>query len=331
MDFPISQIPFSEREQKYYSNEFDRLTTEQKAPLYERELIGQSAASFFRLLKMDDSDVSKIWELVSEKRASIKLPNFMAAMRLCSAKKQGLAIIKENYMREQNILARRKRDSIQNVQKMPEKQDSEDSKSPMSSESDHKVRSVENSQNELKINDFRAKNEGEKVEKLSNKEVINKIEDKNAKDHNSDSRCIQYTPINEIYAPKNENSPKNIIKTEEIPLQISLEFPSPNGKNSQPSSYKSGSTQRQSTNAPNISKIPMKIPAMPKLYVAPLSRIEEEGSGTSSSSREPDITVDNPTLVSNGWFGASSYYLYSVTTRSNGKIYIVKRRFSDLD
>ncbi|CAG9323263.1 unnamed protein product [Blepharisma stoltei] len=110
MESAIARISFTEKEQKYYSVEFDRLTAEQKKPLNERELMGHGAATFFRMLKIGDSDLAKIWELVSEGQPFLKFPNFMAAMRLCSSRKQGKPIMAENFMREQSVLARRQRE-----------------------------------------------------------------------------------------------------------------------------------------------------------------------------------------------------------------------------
>lgn len=58
-----------------------------------------------------------------------------------------------------------------------------------------------------------------------------------------------------------------------------------------------------------------------------LDRIEEESY--SYSPAEQLVTVEDPCLMRIGWF--SSYYAYTVTTKSACKYFTVKRRFSDLD
>lgn len=58
-----------------------------------------------------------------------------------------------------------------------------------------------------------------------------------------------------------------------------------------------------------------------------LDRIEEESY--SYSPTEQLVTVEDPFLMRIGWF--SSYYAYTVTTRTVCKYFTVKRRFSDLD
>jgi hypothetical protein len=60
METTIESLQFSDKERKYYSQEFDQITSEQLKPLIERELMGQAAAIFFRQLKINDSDLSTI-------------------------------------------------------------------------------------------------------------------------------------------------------------------------------------------------------------------------------------------------------------------------------
>lgn len=122
MESNIAQLHFTKKEHEFYSLEFDRLTSDQKKPIIERELSAHTAATFFRHLKISDSDLSKIWELVSEGKPNLKYANFFAAMRLCSAKKQQKEISVENYAKEQSVLARRKRETQPPVQT---KQDSD--------------------------------------------------------------------------------------------------------------------------------------------------------------------------------------------------------------
>ena len=75
-----------------------------------------------------------------------------------------------------------------------------------------------------------------------------------------------------------------------------------------------------------------RIPSLPKVYEPPLGKIDEELSASSkSSSRELAISVENPILISSGWLGSTSYYQYTIITRSSGKVFQVKRRFSDMD
>ena len=62
--------------------------------------MGGAAAGFFRLLRIQDSELSKIWDLVSDGKPYLKLHNFMAAMRICSAKKQGKEIAREHMLVE---------------------------------------------------------------------------------------------------------------------------------------------------------------------------------------------------------------------------------------
>lgn len=109
MDASIRNICFTPQEISYYTEEFKNLTHEQRKSLEERELMGGAASSLFRLLRIQDSDLSRIWELVSEGRPYLKLQNFMAAMRLCSAKLQSKAISLENMMVDQSVLARKKK------------------------------------------------------------------------------------------------------------------------------------------------------------------------------------------------------------------------------
>ena len=105
----ICSIVFSEREKQSYSGEFSKLTSDQQKPLSERELIGQVALCFFKSLKLTDEDFSNVWSLVSERRSYLKLQNFMCAMRLCSAKRQGKEISLESLKTEQKVIAKRKK------------------------------------------------------------------------------------------------------------------------------------------------------------------------------------------------------------------------------
>jgi len=230
MENSISKITFSERETKYYTEEFEKLTSSQKKPLHERELMGAPAATFFKQLKINNEDLSSIWDLVSESKGFLRLPNFMAAMRLCSAKKQGKDICKENYEKEQSVLARKKK---------PKK--------------------------------------------------------------TSDTSEMQDINLQNSEQPQ----PTEVI-TPESPIEVPEEV---------------------AHSAPVEPSKP-KMPSIAKVYSSPLSQIEEE-----SSPRVWDfvVSVESPTLVASGWFGSSSYYLYTIVTRNRGKIYTVKRRFRDLD
>mmetsp|Transcript_6299 Transcript_6299/g.6187 ORF Transcript_6299/g.6187 Transcript_6299/m.6187 type:complete len:591 (+) Transcript_6299:246-2018(+) len=276
----------------------------------------------------------------------------MAAMRLCSAKKQGLPIVKENYMKEQNILARKRRESLQAAQKLPDKPESEENKSGTSSEGDQKVKSADRASSDSKINEMLPKMEEAKERRIIEKNYLEeekiKINDISAGESNAmiekKQNFLQMRPENskkiaadeELANNLEKNRRKSLENPTEIPLQISLEIPNNNEKymharsltTPNPSPIPDPNASRIPS---NVNKIPIKMPSIPKLYVSPLGRIDEEGSGNSSNSKDPDITVENPTLISSGWFGSTSYYVYTVTTRANGKIYSVKRRFNDLD
>ena len=69
----------------------------------------RSSFQLLKQLKISEENSKKIWDLVSEGRSYLKLANFMAAMRLCSAFKQGKPIIPQNFGSEQQVLARKSR------------------------------------------------------------------------------------------------------------------------------------------------------------------------------------------------------------------------------
>ena len=60
METPIESLQFSDRERKYYSQEFEQITSEQMKPVAERELIGQAAVQFFKQLRVSDAELSQI-------------------------------------------------------------------------------------------------------------------------------------------------------------------------------------------------------------------------------------------------------------------------------
>lgn len=424
METPIESLNFSEREKKYYTIEFEQITTEQKRPLIERELSGQAAAQFLRQLKIKENDLSTIWNLVSEHKAYLKLPNFMAAMRLCSALKQGKPLTSQNYLTEQNVLARRSR-NVPNRNSLPNEDDKkpvEDKKAvenqgitvvdrekvkedekieenkvlgneiclrpkdimpiplqvsqevsftkfgkfeDMDLDDDQKGKNKEQPQNEVKIIEKPKDPETEKVVEAKIEIPIEIPQKKLEKDKNED---LQEKLIEKIKLELGENfekpsfpvpiiskedmlsdipsftenpdtsSPKPQIKdpSDQKPIRklvqedlSSESFKLPESNNLSPSSLEAKSSVEELKSQP---KLFPRVPSLPKIYKSLLSKIPEEITPPkSSSSRDPQITVENPVLITSGWLGSSSYYIYTIVTRVSGKIFTVKRRFSDLD
>jgi len=260
MESPISELVFSDKELKLYSEEFEKLTSDQKKPLSERELMGKTSAVFFRQFKIGDEDLSKIWNIASEKKAYLKLPNFMAAMRLCSACKRGLPISEENYKVEQKLIGR----------------------------------------------------------KQTRKEKLPQKESTSFQDSFVEQTHQEAPQVN--YAKSLETSPVKSLK-EFLPLQTAVISPE---------------THEEDTFQPECSLLeeptsPTKLPCIPKIYSSPLKQIEEEHSSRYISERNNEIVVNTPVLVESGWFGSSSYHLYTIVSRLESSVFTVQRRFRDLD
>ncbi|OMJ76525.1 hypothetical protein SteCoe_24102 [Stentor coeruleus] len=423
METPIESLNFSEREKKYYTIEFEQITSEQKRPLIERELNGQVAAQFLRQLKIKENDLSTIWSLVSEHKPYLKLPNFMAAMRLCSALKQGKPLVSQNYLTEQNVLARRNRNipNRNSLTNEDEKKSVEDKKAvenqgitvidrekvkeddkieenkvvcnevcikpkelmpiplqvsqevsfpkfgkfeDMDLEGDQTAKNKEKVQSEEKIIEKPKDPEPENSLKANIQTPIEAPQEKLEKDpiENSQEKPVEKIQLElEVKSEKplfpvpiiskkdmlcdipsfTENpdtSPKPQIKdpSDQKPIRklIQEDFSSesyklPESSNLSPSSLETKSSVEEVKAQP---KLFPRVPSLPKIYKSLLSKIPEEITPPkSSSSRDPQITVENPVLITSGWLGSSSYYIYTIVTRVSGKIFTVKRRFSDLD
>ena len=468
METQIEFLQFSDRERKYYTLEFEQITFEQTKPVVERELAAQAAGLFFKQLKISEGDLAKIWDLVSERRTYLKLPNFLAAMRLCSAIKQGKPIIKLNYTTEQNVLARRSKGipkknptapgeeikeqgrknsetDIRNVRTLQELKDYDsvanngneiakdkfkdvridgekneypaiplqisqeimtpkikDKKDDLIKENNllsvtEKEREEEEDEEREREKNFEQNkdeilnrvevfpvldevertdttilpqtllnNEENRVEKSNNK-IIERVAELTNKRIGKDEERKIITNFHEINSVKHDKyefpaipdsieislnpqeeklpipkilpvlSKQEIIRDHQlfpenslIPVEkkkfredLSLEIQTKFDDKSSPKPF------------PEEQKVPIKhfprIPAQPKVYTPPLGQIEEEAGVINSPSHESAITVESPTLISSGWLGSTSYYLYTITTRAFGKIFTVKRRFSDMD
>ena len=90
---PIQSLTFSETEKKYYISEFDHCTKGDRRPINERvryrqQMTGVVAAQIFRKTKLPEQALKDIWDLSSEGLPYLMLPNFLAAMRMCSILKQ---------------------------------------------------------------------------------------------------------------------------------------------------------------------------------------------------------------------------------------------------
>jgi len=90
---PIQSLIFSETEKKYYISEFEHCTKGDRRALSERvtstqQLTGAVAAQIFRKTKLPEQALKDIWDLSSEGLPYLMLPNFLAAMRMCSILKQ---------------------------------------------------------------------------------------------------------------------------------------------------------------------------------------------------------------------------------------------------
>jgi PX domain len=318
METSMELLQFSDRERKYYSQEFEQITSEQMRPIGERELMGQTAAQFFRQLKISDSDLSTIWELVCERRAYLKLPNFMAAMRLCSAIKQGKPLTKQSYLIEQNVLARR-------TKGLPNKNPVEEEK----------------------------KNENEDTKKIN---VIEEVKFAPEKKIEVVDNTVKETPSiplqisQEVLLPSNRNKPelvqiKNFSKFEnsiseetlhDIPLfpdNVRMPDPKPKEINFGPNPHSIRKEVKiEPKPKPEEQNAPLKLfPKLSKVYKSDLTQIEEESCTPKNMSKDSIISVEKPVLISSGWLGGKSYHLYTIITRSQSNIFTVKRRFSDMD
>jgi hypothetical protein len=97
MERRVADILFTDKETLIYSQEFDQQTKDQRKPLPERvrptqQMMGHTANVYFNKLfrrSISNDDMAIIWELASEGQAFLKLPNFMACMRLFSAARRG--------------------------------------------------------------------------------------------------------------------------------------------------------------------------------------------------------------------------------------------------
>ncbi|OMJ94109.1 hypothetical protein SteCoe_2739 [Stentor coeruleus] len=419
METPIDSLNFTEREKKYYTIEFDQITSEQKRPLIERELSGQSAAQFLRQLKIKENDLSTIWNLVSEHKSYLKLANFMAAMRLCSALKQGKPLTSLNYLTEQNVLARRSR-NVPNRNSLP----NEDERKPVEDKKiienqgipviekekvkeDEKIEEKKYLNNEIsimqkdimpiplqvsqevnfsklgKFEDVDIENDQIIKNKKNIEQIIEKPKDPEKfleanieipiitpqeKLKNFPIVDLQEKPIENIKLEHKDNyekpifpvpiiskkdmlndipsftenpdssSPKPEIKEplDQKPIRKLIQedlssesFKFPESSNLSPSSLESKPSVEEIKVQP---KLFPRVPSLPKIYKSLLDKIPEEITPPkSSSSRDSQITVENPVLITSGWLGSSSYYIYTIVTRISGKIFTVKRRFSDLD
>ena len=462
METSIEFLQFSDRERKYYTIEFEQITFEQTRPVSERELTAQAAGLFFKQLKINEFDLAKIWDLVSEKRTYLRLPNFLAAMRLCSAIKQGKPIIKLNYTTEQNVLARRSKgvpkknpSTLGEEEKEQDKRNSEPTTPSVKILQEAKDSDIASVQNEIvkdKFKDIGIDEERKEyppislqisqemlISKIKEKDFINESnlvsitekereEEDEEKEKNFEKKIKQeifnraevVPTLVELRRPDIPTLPQTLPSSEEnkiekanikiiekfaefpnrrtnseegklitivndiiIPNYQKYEFPEipdlievplslPEEKvsiskilpaltkeeiisddNLFPDSYLIAVEKKDIPEDPSLEiqtkfddrptikhfpeeqKAPIKhfprIPSLPKVYKPPLGQIEEEVSASKSSSRESAITVESPTLISSGWLGSTSYYIYTITTRVSGKIFTVKRRFSDMD
>lgn len=497
MENPIESIIFSEREQKYYSIEFDSLTISQSVPIQERILTLPQISKFLKQLKINEENIKKIWELVSESRNHLKFSQFMAAMRLCSVLKQGKVITSDTFRSEQQVLARKRPNPPQKPEKIEEEKKNEDKAKQIPLIVEEKVKennffmqdkkdftgiSLQVSQ-EIGINknqkfedvnldsddEKKAKGNGNRfgplgqvceinekdkeidLDKQGNKESEEKsdfdesqksdlrkgqsggdfrgsgekicdVDGKMANGISEDleTRCRKGVevgvecgdkvegkgrddsgfgkrdevflnpqidpsisiphakspsppplPVPEISIPPStpQSAPpilSHIPNPFQVPSTSSIEAldhsevqselslstkPNPNpspfplaqkpsedphpqekylnfqAKHSSPTRLEAKVEELK-----NSPKLVPRVPSLPKIYKGQLKKIPEEVTPPkSSSSREATISVDSPVLITSGWWGSSSYYIYTITTRVSGKIFTVKRRFSDLD
>jgi hypothetical protein len=121
MEGRVAEIQFTEKERQAYSLEFDKQTTDQRKPLSERvrstqQMMGKTATVYFNKLFRRDpnasSNLATIWNFASEGQAFLRLPNFMAAMRLVSALKSGRSLDRSlmyqgNIHSAQSVISRR--------------------------------------------------------------------------------------------------------------------------------------------------------------------------------------------------------------------------------
>ena len=484
MENPIESILFSEREQKYYSIEFDSLTTSQSVPIQERILSLAQISKFLKQLKINEENIKNIWELVSENRNNLRFSQFMAAMRLCSVLKQGKVITSDTFRSEQQILARKRPNPSQKPEKIEEEKkseervkqipliieekpkendfftqdkkdftrislqvsqeiginknqkfedvnlDSDDEKKPNGNvnrfgplgqvceinekDQDNKKGFEEvtdlddggkvgmdkggfgTDSSELerrpweeagKLGDGSAENKVEDVEtrckrgiEFGSDEYGRKVEGKVVDDggfgkrdevflnpqiesttsnHRSPSppsnpeptyppSTFQSTPPAPFQVPPTssiEALDQSEVQSEinlnpkpsphPIPLsQKPVEDPHPQEKYLNFRAKHSSPTRLEAKveELKNSPKLVPRVPSLPKIYKGQLKKIPEEVTPPkSSSSRETIISVDSPVLITSGWWGSSSYYIYTITTRVSGKIFTVKRRFSDMD
>ena len=224
----------------------------------------------------------------------------MAAMRLCSALKQGKPLTKQSLITEQNVLARRNKGQTVNKNSAEE---------------------------EKKISEKNLTKTQEKVVKKDEKKVLTdnkKIEETS----NFKDIAIPLQISQEVVISKQNLSDEGKQKitfenhSQEIPLVSEV---APDKKDAKSENKTLPEEQKQS------SKIFPRLPSLPKVYKPLLSQIEEEISTPKTSSRDSAITVEDPSLISSGWLGSTSYYLYTIITRVSGKVLTVKRRFSDMD
>lgn len=383
MDTPIESISFTEREKKYYSIEFDNLTIGQSLPIPERQASSVQLSQFLKQLKISEENSKKIWDLVSEGRTYLKLSNFMAAMRLCSAFKQGKPIIPLNFRSEQQVLARKSRNAAGRGNKTEEDKKVELDKPNVIEKAEPKFTVPETFQEKKEIpsislqvsqemnisrvkgfEDVKIDSDDEEPLKTipENLFIIPPATTKLERDDTKIEEKLSFTPnlevtqkfdeddkagddynIDQIEKPEVNVYQENFIMDyqnfkEPVPVEAPKKIDKlrpqekvVNAKNEGKSFSPTRLDQKPEESKHSLKLYP-RVPSLPKIYKGPLTQIPEEVTPPrSSSSRDTCISVDNPVLITSGWLGSTSYYIYSITTRISGKVFNVKRRFSDLD
>ena len=493
MEIPIESLSFSEREQKYYLIEFEILTISQSLPIQDRTLNLSQISKLFKQLKVNDENIKRIWQLISENRDLLRFPHFMAAMRLCSALKQGKLISSDTFRVEQQVLARKRPNPPQKLAKVEEVKKTEEKLSQIVQTPEERPKekdliadgkkdltgiSLQVSQ-EIKIENKQkfedvdlGSDDGNNINTNGNRfGPLPQVCERNEKESLDRAGVGEMGGRGEVDQSMNENGKKGVDKDclgdggrkEEFKdvglekirldgfndmedcenrwrkssggtdhgivglgdvregkagadggfLRIDGDFPDPkaNPASFQPSSKQplpppsqspfinpdpvnpsipsshlqsspissaspldlsevkseinfnnpsksfpvsqkpnaDPKPQEKILNLPAVQSSPTKLeakveelkkspklvpraPSMPKIYKGQLKQIPEEVTPPrSSSTRETSISVESPVLITSGWWGASSYYVYSISTRVSGKSFTVKRRFSDLD
>ena len=102
MDFSISSLKFSSKEETFYKPEFENLS--KPSPIGLKAISQEDMRIFLAKLKLSDHDMNKVLKLISERDGKIYMRNFMAAMRLCSLIRQGIKYSLADMKNEQRIL-----------------------------------------------------------------------------------------------------------------------------------------------------------------------------------------------------------------------------------